>query len=335
MAKHLVTVPRQLTLETTVRFACDLTKLPDIEEFVFDFGNVGRIEPFALLFLSSELQRCRSMRSRSKFSIVHHESCHYAAHMGFFKAFGLDYGKSPGEAKGSSTYIPITIFNISDLHKQAAENFEMIGELLENKAQGMAAILTRKDSGDLFDTLTYSIREIMRNTIEHSQSHQFGFCAQYWPTYTSVALAILDRGIGIKAGLSENPNLKITNDHDALNLSLMPGISGKAYKGAKHNKGVWANSGYGLYMTSRLCREGGSFFIASGDTGLYLSESEKRYLETPFKGTVLNLTLNTGRLTSLNSMLEKYKKEAFEINKSDKSLISASTASTMLSRDFK
>lgn len=152
----------------------------------------------------------------------------------------------------------------------------------------------------------------------------------------SVELAILDRGIGIKSGLSTNPILKINNDHDALNLSLMPGVSGKAYKGARRNRNdVWANSGYGLYMASRLCIEGGSFFIASGDTGLYLSESKKRYLETPFVGTALKLTLRTNRLASLNSMLSRYLEEAYQIDISGCNEMSASTASTMLSRDFK
>ncbi|MGZ8937423.1 MAG: hypothetical protein ACXW02_08080 [Halobacteriota archaeon] len=336
MPKHLVIVPRRLTLESSVDFACELAALPDAKEYFFDFRDVGRIEPFALLFLSSELQRYRSKRPASKFAAANFESCGYAAHMGFFKAFGLDHGKVPGEAKGSSTYIPITIFDSEELQKQAAENFEAVGAFIEGQAQEMAAILTRQDSGDLFDTLTYSIREIVRNVIEHSQSNQFGFCAQYWPTHRSVELAILDRGIGVKAGLSPNPNLEICNDHEALNLSLMPGISGKAYKGARQNPNDgWANSGYGLYMTSRLCREGGSFFIASGDTGLHLSESKRRYLKTPFEGTALKLTLKTDRLSSLDSMLSKYRKEAYNINKFDNDVMSASKASTMLSRDFR
>ena len=200
----------------------------------------------------------------------------------------------------------------------------------------MALILAQSNSGDLFDTLTYSIREIIRNVIEHSKSNQFGFCAQYWQSYSSVQLSILDRGLGIKSGLSTNPNLDISDDHEALNLSLMPGISGKAYKGAKSNPNdVWANSGYGLYMTSRLCREGGSFFIASGNTGLYLSENKKRYLETPFKGTALQLTLNTNRLSSLTSMLSKYRDEAHQFDQAGNNIMSASKASTLLSRDFK
>ena len=147
---------------------------------------------------------------------------------------------------------------------------------------------------------------------------------------------MLDRGIGIQAGLSTNPYLTIASDQEALNLALMPGISGKTYKGAKQNlHDVWANSGYGLYMTSRLCREGGSFFIASGNIGLYLSENKKRYLKTPFEGTALRLTLNTNRLSSLSSMLSRYREEACKLDNTGNNIMSASLASTMLTRDFR
>ena len=331
----VIQVPRRLTLESSVQFACKLRDLPESDAYIFDFGGVGRIEPFALLYLSSELQRFRSRRNGRHFAAINYEGCTYAGHMGFFKSFGLDFGKSAGEAKGSGTYIPITIYDVEIIKQRASDNYEEVGAFIEKQAEEMAQILTRSDSGDLFDTLTYSIREIVRNVIEHSKSNQFGVCAQYWPSYGSVELAILDRGIGIRNGLSSNPYLEIENDREALNLCLMPGVSGKAYKGSRRNPhDVWANSGYGLYMTSRLCREGGSYFIASGDTGLYLSEKKKRYLETPFEGTVIKLTLNTHRLRSLSEMLGRYREDAEKYDVSKNYVVSASKASTMLTRDF-
>lgn len=338
LESHTVYLPRRLTLESTIQFANKLHEVPESKEYVLDFQLVGRIEPYAMLFLSSEIQRWRSRFPYSTFVIQNHQSKSYAAHMGFFKAFGCDFGKMPGEAMGSSRYLPVSIWNAEELRKGAAENYEAVGEFIEKQAEEMSAVLTQTDSGDLFDTLTYSIREIIRNVVEHSESKQFGFCAQYWPRYGKVELALLDRGVGIKKGLSANPHLVVENDHDSLNYSLMPGISGKAFKGAKRDKhDVWANSGFGLYMTSRLCREGGSFFIASGDTGIYLSENKKRYLNTPFDGTALRLLLNTSRLSGLKSMLGRYTKEAAQFKKEyiDGQNFAASTASKMLSRDFK
>lgn len=331
-----IPLPESLNLENTIIFSNHIHDLPEADEYVFDFKNLSWIEPFSLLLLSSEIQRCRSWRNTKKFSAINHKEQTYAAHMGFFQSFGCDFGKKPGEAGGNSRYIPITIYDSNDLQKAAYDSSEAVGQFIENLAAKTSNLLLRNNSGELFDTLTYSIREIIRNVIEHSQSARFGFCAQYWPKKNSVELALLDRGIGIKKGLSSNPHLKIKNDHEALNLALMPGISGKAYKGSKQNKNDnWANSGYGLYMTSRLCREGGSFYIASGNTSLLLSEEGKSYIDTPFQGTALRLILDTNRIESLNKMLEKYRKEAEKLKSSFSSEnLTASVASRMLTRDF-
>ena len=332
MTTIVIPVPRRLLLEATIKFAQELLNIPEADEYIFDFSRTGRIEPFALIFLSSELQRFRVNRSSSTHRVRGIESCTYAANMGFFKAFGVDYGKRPGEAKGSNTYIPITIFDAEAFRTGASENFEQVGEFIEKKAQEMSTVLCRVDSGNLFETLTYSIREIIRNVIEHSNTKKFGLCAQYWPTYHLVELSIIDRGIGIKDSLNSNKALEISSDREALNFSLMPGVSSKAVvsKNRKHYD-VWANSGFGLYLTSRLCREGGSFFIASGTSGLYLSESKRRYLDTPFQGTALKLTLCTDRISSLYERLEKYRNEA------DKPVdkYTASLASHLLMKDFK
>jgi hypothetical protein len=117
----------------------------------------------------------------------------------------------------------------------------------------------------------------------------------------------------------------------------MPGISGKAFKGVKRDKNdVWANSGFGLYMTSRLCREGGSFYVASGNSSLMLSETQKDSVKINFVGTALRLTLDTRQLNSLNKSLEQYRNDAYDIkSKFMDSNMTASIASTMLSKDFK
>lgn len=78
----------------------------------------------------------------------------------------------------------------------------------------MAAMLCGSDSGAVFDTLTYSVRELMRNVVEHSEAKQFGICAQYWPTKGRVEVAILDRGIGLRESLKNNPHLDVTDDKE-------------------------------------------------------------------------------------------------------------------------
>jgi hypothetical protein len=333
---NIITVPNRLTFETASKFVCLLNRTPlEHDEYVLDFKSVGRVEPFALLYVGSEIQRFDTRLGDRRLSVKNHGHMSYADHMGFFRSFHLN-GASNKQASGA-TYIPITIRNVKKLKEQAFNEGKEVGDVIENSCEELAFMLSRSTSGVLYDTLVYSFREIMRNVVEHSNAGQFAFCSQYWPSYGKVEVAILDRGDGIKKSLKRNPNLNIADDHDALNFALMPGVSGRAFKGAPKQRGNWANSGFGLYMTSRLARQGGSFFIASGDTGMYLSEGKRKLLETPLQGVALKLTFNVDRLSELKDSLGRFRDEAVEIASefSYGKNLEASVASVMLRRDFR
>jgi len=306
MTHKRIEVPSRLTFQNSIDFVRNLRSIESHKELEFDFSKLVTIDPFSLLLVSSEIQRCRSRLEDSNFIATNFEHCTYPAHMGFFQAFGMKFGKRPGEAKGSSTYIPINIYNTRDIKDDARELMINPAELLESRAKEIANVLTRTDDGDLNEVLTYCLREIFRNVIEHSHADQFGFCAQYRPSLNRVSFSIIDRGIGLKDSLKDNPTLELNNDEEAIRAALQPATSGKVYKGQKRKpKGEWANSGYGLFMTSNICRRGGGFFVASGNVGYYTSENKERILETPFNGTALNLALDTNRIGKLQTMLRE------------------------------
>jgi hypothetical protein len=322
--------------DNTINFALQLKAMPEADEYAIDFNRVNRIDPFALLFLSSEIERCRSARKTAKFTAKNVSSMRYAAHMGFFKAFGCEYGESPRSTSGGFRYLPITIMNVRVLRSKAQIAAKRVEEIVEEEAEKLARILARADKGMLYEALAYSMREMIRNVVEHSEADQLGYCAQYWPSMNKVQIAFLDRGVGIRRTLSCNPLLQISSDHDALNLASMPGISGKAYKSQKQDTyDMWQHSGYGLYMTSRLCREGGSFFIASGDTSLLIHESSKRYIDAPFIGTALRLELRSDLTGRLADLLATFRREgdSFARKYCGRECITASLASMMLLKD--
>ncbi len=333
-----VKVPQNLSLTNTLNFCNKLWNLDDADHYDFNFKNLGLVEPFTMAYVANELKRYRKSKPDCKFTASDYKHKSYPAHMGFFKAFGLDFGNSPGEAAGSSTYIPLTIIEVSDLQDEAANMFTHIGDIIENKTEEIAKVLTRQKDGDLVDTLTFSIREIMRNVVEHSHSDIIEYCAQYWPSKNLVEVAILDTGRGIKEGLSNNPFLTINSERDALHLALLPGVSGKMYKGVKKRENDhWQNSGFGLYMTSRICRNGGNFFIASNDKSLYLTSEQKEDKECNYHGTALRLRIDTRSITTYKEMLDTYRTEGYESAKrfTKNNALEASVASTMLTRDFK
>ena len=332
-----VKVPQNLSLTNALNFCNRLWELEQADGYLFNFKNLGTVEPFAMAYVSNELKRFRKTRPNSIFRASNHENKTYAAHMGFFRAFGLKFGNEPGAASGSSTYLPLTILNVSNLEGEAAESYSHVGNIIEGKSKEIARLLTRQSSGDLVDTLTFSIREIIRNVVEHSGSEIIEYCAQYWPTKELVEVAILDVGNGIKHGLSSNPYLHLNDEREALHMSLLPGVSGKMYKGVKKRMNDdWQNSGFGLYMTSRICRNGGSFFVASNDRSILLNHAGKKDMECNYKGTALRMRINTKRITNYSEMLDKFRKEGYAAAKKfgGADAIEPSVASTMLARDF-
>lgn len=339
MPEKVIRIPRILDLSSSLQFTVELAQLKDEKEICVDFKNVGLVEPFAMLIVSSELQRAAVRCQLNSFRCVNHEKMTYAAHMGFFKAFGYDYGKRPGEAPGGSRYLPVSIFNCDELRNQAVERGEAVGDVIEEKSKQLAAMLCGEDESDLHRTLAYSLREIMRNVVEHSEADQIGMCAQYWPTKNKVEVAIIDRGVGLRKTLSRNPHLGIESDKHALNYACMPAVSGKAFKGSRvRQKGHWANSGFGLYMTSRICRNGGNFFIASGDQGMMLTRAAegKSYFPCSYEGTAVRLQIRTDQVGSLYDSLKLYKEDGFRIKAQYAEIadINPSAASLMLSEDF-
>lgn len=331
-----IKVPQNLSLRNAINFCNRLWSLEDDSLYEFDFISLGHVEPFTMAYVANELKRFSNSKPGTC-RASNFEKHSYAAHMGFFRAFGLEYGKEPGEASGSSTYIPLTMLQVSDIKREAALAGEHIGNILEEKSKQIATILTREKAGDLVDTLTFSIREIMRNVVEHSNSDVIEYCAQYWPTNHLVEVAVLDTGIGIYKGLRSNPYLDMSNERDAIHLALLPGISGKMYKGIKERPNDdWQNSGFGLYMTNRICRNGGDFFICSNDSSVMLNSGAKEDIKCNYKGTALRLRIDTNSITKYRDMLAKFRKEGYETEKkfAGEDAIKPSVASTMLARDF-
>ena len=340
MPTTTIRVPESLTAFTVFPFCKSLQEQRPTDELVFDFSRTKTVEPFGMLVVASEIERCVASHPEAKFTCKNYESMPYAAHMGFFRAFGLEFGRKPGEAFGSRNYIPLTYFDSAALKHAAACHGLDVGDEVESQSKRLSETLAGDDTGEVFETLSYSLREIMRNVVEHAQVERFGVCAQFWPTKGKAEVAIVDRGIGLRESIKANPHIDASTDKSAINYALMPAVSGKAFKGAKRlaKRGPWTNSGFGLYMTSRICRNGGNFFISSGNTGMLLTSGKdgKRYFDTSLCGTAVRLTIRTENLDSLGNTLARYRADGFEIQKKYAEIvrIDPSSASLMLSQDF-
>lgn len=303
-------VPGALTLSNALAFCGEIAALPDdvtILGLNFDAWKRSRpadlpLTPFGMLIVGAAVQqfhkRVSGVTIIPAVPLPGNDLESYAAHMGFFKACNISLGKEPGQAKGSLTYLPITkIENPGHLH----------GADIERRSLVLAQTLTQRQGGALVKTLQYSFTEIIRNVAEHAQSPDYWMCAQYWPSRGEAEIALIDSGRGLRASLRNNPIIReqVVDDRAAVKYALMPGISGAMWKGKpQRDDDMWQNSGFGLYMNYRICAEGGNFFIASGDTGLFCEkDSEHQYTSYHLPGVALRLRM---RIETLENYDQQY-----------------------------
>jgi hypothetical protein len=337
IGQEVVLRVNRLDLSGAIETAHALWALPQAQVYVIDFAGLDWVEPFGMLFFARQLRTFADKHKPARCRAINHERHGYAAHMGFFQSFGLSFGKAPGEAPGNIQYVPMTGLTIAELQREAGDQFAEVREIIEKRCTNLAAILTRNEGGHVQDTLSYSLREIFRNVMEHSRADTIWYAAQYWPTKQLVELSILDQGIGVRRSLSRNPHLAIQNDEDALRFALLPGISGVAFKGGpRQRKDEWANSGYGLFMTSQLCARGGSFMICSGGCGLLLKNGSDTTFNVGLEGTALRLEIYVPEVGGLNQALEDLRRHGatFAGELRQTANLTASMSSRMLSKDF-
>lgn len=336
----IIEYPSKSDIRSTLKFCGDLNNLPNSEKILIDFKNMSRTEPFALIFASRAIRSFREKNPNTNFFGRNFSSKTYPANMGFFQSFGLNFGKKPGEAQGSKTYLPITILTTKSISDEAMVEWEPEQDVIERKAGDLAAILSRKSNLEVEKTLSYSITEIIRNIIEHSNSEDFIYSAQYWPSHDKVEISILDCGIGLKKSFESNPYVNPKNDKEAIQMAMLPGISSKYFKGVKFDRDdKWQNSGFGLYMLSRLCRNGGEMAIVSGDhCVIQTNDSGKEHfkLDYSFQGTAIKIVLEANKINDLSKLQLQFRLEGREIAKTleGTDVLHGMTASQLITNDF-
>lgn len=336
MHQATILFPARTDLATILGFGRDLDYYAMHDKVVIDFGERTFFSPFAMLFIGAKLKSFRLKNPALQIEFKHYADHSYPAHMGFFHMFGMDHGREIGEGPGDDNHLPICCLDRSSFYVTPDDKYAEFPDLIQRHADKIALIIARdrRENADMFDVLSYSIREVMRNVFEHSQTDSLYYCAQYWPKSNKVEFAIADFGVGIRRGLGENPNFRFKTDKDAIEHSLLPSVSGKTH--LPRISDIWFNSGYGLYMTNRLARNGGNFVLASGVTAVHLSRKTKNNFSTSFPGTALRFNLDVNEIGSVRKRLEEFREDGAAIAKyiSGSGNRPPSAMSLLLRRDY-
>lgn len=144
----LYSVP-ELNLEQALNFEKSLQEIVPTDNFIFDFSKMSNFDPLPMLLTGSIIRRYRRQYPQTSFSVngINTTGKSYAGTMGFFQYISpsLKIGKAPGEACGSSNYIPITLIATDELQREQCKqgNYMDLGNIIEKEAGKLARIIDR------------------------------------------------------------------------------------------------------------------------------------------------------------------------------------------------
>ncbi|MEM8692075.1 MAG: hypothetical protein AAGG57_09320 [Pseudomonadota bacterium] len=313
MPNARIDFPQKTDLHTLFEFAIELDRYSQHDRLILEMPELVFCGPFAMIFLASKISYLKKKCPQLNVIFDGWDRHEYLAHMGFFSMCGFEHGKNMGQAWGNQRYLPITKLNSDSLIEKDFDKYEEMQDLLQRHVDRIAQVLSRGqlENPIMFDVLSYAIREMFRNVFEHSGSQDLYYCAQYWPNSNKVEFAVADFGIGIRRGLGLNPNFRFKSDKEALEYAMLPSVSGRTHEPRRSEN--WFNSGYGLYMTSRLARNGGNFMIRSGNQAINLTPKTKNNYITSFSGTDLRVNLKADEIGDVQMRLREFRDDGQKI----------------------
>jgi len=174
-----INYPSSCDVQAVFDFCNEIEEYCGEDRVVIDFSHMGRIEPFTMVYIAKYIREFNHRNKNTTVSCKGHTNKDYAANMGFFRAFGLKYGREPNCVAGNHRFVPYTILRVQTIVDEATKEWEAEQNVIERRAAHLAEILAQQNTGNLVDALTFSIREVMRNVYEHSKSKSIEYCAQY------------------------------------------------------------------------------------------------------------------------------------------------------------
>jgi len=314
--------PVNITLETIEPFFREIfqkVEEKNLKEVIINFNDFissnGRVEPIATLRTANNIEafkrfygdRVTLKRYYSEATLL---SNTYARTMRVFSLFNIPFGDSYKDDFnpnffGKRTYIPLILKN---LQENVSESL-FIEDDIDKISKYMANILTMSSGNEnVKNYFSYSLNELIRNIIEHSDSRSLMCMAQEWAGQGGrcIEVGIMDLGQGIHKSLEEKMNLIDDKSISPLQLALLPGASSKVTTYVKDDAD---NSGFGLYMISEIVRKNGEFFVFSGNQGYTVFNDNDEFLECHTLGTLIGIKLYIDNLSDYELELEALRKQ--------------------------
>lgn len=288
--KTISLISHFLTLKDLNSFMNELTDNKNEIDLTLDVSGISFCDPKSILSLAVLLRKFQSDRNHLNTNIIFEGASNvggYLEHIGFFDFIGINRGKKIGQAQGGKTYIPIRKLLKKDLLSLEFETGESMQDLIEFESSNLARVLVGEGRNKQdYLAIAFSVREAIRNALEHSQEEVCYVCAQRYSTGRA-QLAVIDEGIGIYRSL-QNANIEVT-ENNFLREATKPGLT-RVLK-LSESENIHGNSGFGLYILYHLAKNYGNFVISSSGRVLEMAQemSEPHEYPTKLKGTLISI----------------------------------------------
>lgn len=178
------------------------------------------------------------------------KSGHYLDRMGLFKILNKPSPFNISSHEPAGRFIPITQI------KTQGEQSRFISEMVP---------LLHLDARQA-DAIKYTVGELVRNVLEHSQSDNGAIvAAQYYQEQNVIRLGICDTGIGIKQAMQYTWHNHTKSNLDAIKWALVPGVSGTTMR----EGGTEENAGAGLFVVKSISMLTRDYFVLYSGSGVY------------------------------------------------------------------
>lgn len=264
------------------------------KDLLIDLTKIGFCEPQTILCLAvllRDFDQKRGTLNTDIFIEPNSDVIGYLAHIGFFDFIGADFGNKVGGTIETESYIPIRKIDKKQLQRESFETGKTLQDLIQEEAAHLARVLVGSNINNnkqIYLTIAYSIRETIRNALEHSETDICYVCGQRWIN-NKAQIAVIDEGIGIFQSLI-NADIDVNNEN-FLEIALQAGLSRTI--NLEESLNIHGNSGFGLYVLSHLAKNYGRMTISSSNrTRIMKRNKDDQERLNRFTGTCISIEFN-------------------------------------------
>ena len=255
-----------------------------------DLGGVTFIRPAAITLLATAVLRLQQLGFSLQITRpTKTDVDSYLNRLDFYDLIGLDVAYPWRRHSGAGR------FREAVQVQDEEEGNAVVRELMTILDRNVAGVLA------IYDAVYHAFLEIVNNVFHHAQSPtQAVICAQFYPSFRHVDIAVVDSGRGIPASLAQNPALRgrFTTAAEAIELAVQPRITGRPTH----------NSGEGLFFSLEFLKaNGGRAYILSQD-GLFRLQKGQIYSQASalWPGTAVFFSFRTDRPVDTRAIFNRY-----------------------------